>query len=175
MSFFELTKISKHLDRPTRFSFAEFGNIPRSRNAVMNAVRDGLQEDDHYMLWWDTDIIIPPGSAEQIADMIKWADGQPEDVAVTANYRMFNGQSVLMRSRVPGKGTHYTDEELEKMPNFSEIGMSGFGLIYLPIDSDYVWHADTHGEDIHYWWEHPNLPLYLDKRIDLLHQKTIRV
>ena len=174
-SVLTLQRLGPLIDRPVAFAQGEMGNIPRARNEVLRQVAHAMGRGTYPMLWWDNDIKIPPNQAENVAAMIQY--GVEHQVAVTVNYRMANGLSVMMKGhRVPGDGSHYTDEELRALPPWASIGMTGFGLLFLPaLSTDYVFHADQYGEDIHFWWDHPDLPLVWAQDVNVYHRNSSSV
>ena len=173
VSILTLSELYRSLDRSVVFAQGEAGNIPRARNQVLVMIRAQLGLDSVPVLWWDTDILINKDQITPIVDMIHY--GETHQVCVTANYRMNTGDSHLMRGdRTPGAGTHYTAEELATMPDWSPVGMAGFGLLFIPqMPLDYVFHADTVGEDVHWWWDHADLPLVLSKSVQIRHRKSV--
>lgn len=158
------------------------GNIPRGRNLGMDELRNILRvegmaiPDRLWVLWVDSDIRVQADQAEAIAQYILRAEA--EGVGWTADYHMFAGEqgviSTMLKERSFGAGaTHYTLEEIAAMEDWSPIPLAGFGLCYLPMPTDYVFRADRHGEDIHFWRDHPDLPLRLAKGVTAYHMKHV--
>lgn len=173
-SILELHHVSQLLARPIRFAVAEASSIPRSRNAVLEQLRTAHSDRSSvWVLWMDSDIVIAPDSARSIAVAIRWAD--ENQAGIVANYRMTDGRSVLMTTRDPETTKHYTDIELSQIEDFSPIGMAGFGFLYLPPPLNYVFRSDLLGEDIHFWLDHPSLPLHWAKHIQLGHKKSVLI
>lgn len=174
-SFLTLLQLGKALPFELRLAASEAGNIPKARNEVLSSIRaqSPEQEDSAQILWWDTDIGVRGDSVIALAAMIIY--GFEHGYAMTANYRMNSGHSVLMKgNRTPGDGVHYTDEEIDALPDRACVGMTGFGLLYIPqMPLDYVFLADKIGEDVHWWWDHPDTPLYLDKNVRVSHRKSV--
>lgn len=168
----ELWMLGQELKRPVQLLVGEAGNIPRSRNKVMEELRKGVgDQGTAWVLWVDSDIIVPTGGHRVMAEAIRWSEAT--HMAWAANYRMGDGDNVLMRDRTGQGSHHFTPEELAELPAWSEIGMSGFGCCYLPMDVSYVFHADVLGEDVHFFLDHPELRLYYAKAISLKHKKTV--
>lgn len=168
----ELAEVSHLLNRPIQFLVAEASNIPRGRNTIIQQLRAAMPEKTQaWILWVDSDIWIPEGTAPLIVDAIRWAE--THQAGIVANYKMANGESVLMTSREPHLNRHYTAEEVLGLPDYTEIGMAGLGFAYLPQPLDYQFHADALGEDIHFWWDYPDLHIYFAKRIHLGHKKIV--
>lgn len=173
-SFLTLLHVGQILPVDLRLAQGEGGNIPVARNVVLRFIR---QQDPQAttvpVLWWDTDIGIASESLPALAAMIAYGDAH--HCAMTANYRMATGHSTLMKGdRTPGAGHHYTDEEIAALPDRAPVGMSGFGLLYIPaMPLDYTFHADTIGEDVHWWWDHRDLPLMVDKNVKVAHHKLV--
>ena len=172
-SVLALAGLHQVLDRPVAFVQGEGGNIPRARNQVLATIRAQLGSGPVPVLWWDTDIRVTDDQIPAVADMIRY--GEAHQVCVTAHYRMNTGESHLMRGdRTPGAGTHYTAEELAVMPDWAPVGMAGFGLLFIPqMPVDYVFRADNVGEDVHWWWDHPDWPLVVAKSVIIHHRKAI--
>ena len=125
-----------------------------------------------WVLWIDSDILVLPGSGPTIAAAMRWAE--ETHVCVVGNYRMQTGQSVLMDRRgLEGSPHHYTDVELAALPRpYPEVGLAGLGFAYCPQPLTYRFHADTIGEDIHFWREHPELRIHLIDGLHLGHRKS---
>lgn len=157
------------------------GNIPRARNLGMRQVRlthreEGVPLPDRlWVLWVDSDIRVNGDQAEALAGYL--ARAEAEGVAATANYNMFAGEegviSTMLRERSFGeRASHYTVAEVEAMEDWAELpGLCGFGLLYAPMDPHYTFRADAHGEDVHFWRDHPDLPLRLMKGVRAWHMK----
>jgi len=152
---------------------SEASNIPRSRNGVLRQARTLYpQEDTAWILWLDADIVLAPGSAEAVVTAIRWAESHER--GVVANYLMASGTSVLMTTRgQPGQTRHYTDTELQDLEDFAEVGMSGLSFAYLPQPLAYTFFADEVGEDIHFWWDHPEVRIHWAKSIRIGHKKLV--
>jgi hypothetical protein len=87
---------------------------------------------------------------------------------------MSMGDSVLMHPGEPGRsGSHYTADELFALPDYAEVGAAGLGFAYLPQPLSYHFHADVHGEDMHFWWDHPELHIHWARDIQLGHRKMV--
>lgn len=172
-SILTFQRMGPALERPVAFAQGEMGNIPRARNEVLRQVKLNIGEGTYPMLWWDNDIKVPPAQLDAVNAMITY--GLTHQVAVTANYRMANGLSVMMGGdRTPGSGAHYTDDELHAMDNWSSVGMTGFGLLFVPaMSTEYEFHSDRYGEDIHFWWDHKELPLVWAKDVNVYHRKSV--
>ena len=130
-----LERVSHLLQRELQTIVGEGSNIPRARNVALQGLRDqwtGTQ--DPWVLWLDSDIWLANASVLAVAEAIRWAEAH--DTAIVANYRMSDGRNVLMKRRVPdlpvpGEDVHYTDGELAALPDYAEVGMAGFGFVYL--------------------------------------------
>ena len=172
-SLLELGVFSQLLRRPIHFVVGEGSNIPRARNSIVQRLQCTFPDRDAvWVLWLDSDIEIPPGVAPAISIAVTWAEAH--DACVVANYRMNTGHNVLMANRDPAEPAHHiTDEEFQTMPNFAEVGMAGLSFAYLHQPLAYRFHADETGEDIHFWWDHPEIRLHWAKDIHLGHRKTV--
>lgn len=169
----ELQRACGLIQRPAQFLVAQASNIPRSRNIIMEAARQQLYiEPDKpiWILWLDSDILLIPGQAENVAAMIQYAESH--QVGITASYNMNDGRSVLMKTRDLEGQEHYTREDVAAMERGQTVGMAGMGFVYLPMPYDTVFHADTHGEDVLFFRDYPDLPLVVDPHVDLRHWKA---
>lgn len=157
---------------PVHFLVGEAGNIPRSRNKVLEEARKHVgDQGTAWILWLDSDIVIPPGGHRALADAVRWSDAT--HMAWTANYRMATGENVVMRERTADGAHHFTNAELAALPEWAEVGMSGMGCCYLPTNAAYMFHADVLGEDIHFFLDHPDLRLHFAKHIEVKHKKIV--
>lgn len=165
----ELIALGHTLRVPVHFLVGEAGNIPRSRNLVMEQARArSFGSRTAWILWIDSDILIPRGGNVMVAEAIRWSWETKN--AWAASYRMANGQSVLMRDH---DGGHYTPEELASLPAWAPIAMSGLGCAFVQMDLDYVFHADVLGEDVHFFRDHPNLDLHYARDVRVNHRKVV--
>lgn len=161
------------LERPVAFVQGEGGNIPRARNQVLQTIQANLGPNPVDILWWDTDIRVADDQIPAVASMIRY--GVDHQVSVSADYHMSTGETHLMKgNRTPGAGVHYSAEELAAMADWAPVGMAGFGLLFIPqMPVDYVFRADNVGEDVHWWWDHPDWPLVVAKSVIIHHRKAI--
>lgn len=167
----DLLSLGGVLGRPARLWWTAYGSIPRARNALTEAIRAELGGRlSAWVLWVDSDILLQDGNAE-VAAAIQWSWRTGK--AWVAHYRMADGRSHIMatRSMSGAQAPNLTQEEIDALPEWAEVGMSGFGMVFLPMPLDYLWHADRAGEDVHFWLDHPELKVHLAKRIQLLHRK----
>ncbi len=166
----ELLAVGKHLQRRVHFLVMEASNIPRGRNMILHRLREQYPGDKFVpVLWVDSDIVLLSGQVDTIADAIRWADRFHRPIV--ANYPMADGRSMLIANAA---GDHYTEAELQALPNYADVMMAGFGFLYLPEQPlDYVFHADRTGEDIYFWLENRNLHPCLAKQIRIQHRKTV--
>ena len=171
LSVVTLSRVGDYLDRPVEFITGVGSNIPRARNAVMQGIRREHGVQDHWVLWWDSDIWLTTDQAPAVAEMIRFSE--QHGMATTIDYRINTGEHVLMKRMEDGKVHRFTDKGIESLPNWAPIDATGFGLCYCPVESDYVFHADALGEDIHYWQDHPNLELRFAKNVRVRHAKTV--
>lgn len=171
-SMAELWMLGTYLKRTVHFLVGEAGNIPRSRNKVLEEARKNLPGVSRaWILWLDSDIVLPGGAHRAIGEALNWSEAT--QMAWAVNYRAADGTNVTMRERLSQSAHHFTDEELQTLPAYAEIGMSGFGCCYLPMDLNYVFHADVLGEDVHFFLDHPELKLYYAKDINVKHKKIV--
>ncbi len=139
----------------------------------MNQVRSLLQKEkgNAWVLWLDSDIILQFESYLKIAEAMRWAE--KKNKSWTANYRMANGTSVLMKQRTLYNAEHYTDEEVEQLKPYAEIAMTGFGFAYINMDLEYRFRADEAGEDVNFFLDNPDFNIYLAKDISIGHSKSV--
>lgn len=166
---FELFSLGKMLGRPLRFLIGEAGNIPRSRNLVMEQARTLAEPATMaWLLWIDSDILIPSGMHTHIAHAIRWAENSRR--AWIANYRSGDGLNVLIRERRATNVHYYSDGELDTLPPYASVGMGGLGCAYLPMNLSYTFHADVPGEDIHFFLDPPDLRVFYAKSVLVKHR-----
>jgi hypothetical protein len=171
-SLIELINASVMMKRNIQVMMGQASNIPRARNLVMNQLRQAYPNQDHaWILWIDSDVLIPPGEHKHIVEAVQWAESTGK--SWVANYKMSSNDNVLMSERKLMGAPHYTNEELDAMEPWAEVGMAGLGMAYLLMPTKYVFHADWAGEDIYFWLENPNLHIYYAKDIRLQHQKAM--
>lgn len=170
-SMFEIVAVGLRLERRVRVWIGEAGNIPRARNTVLDQARQYASESPAWILWIDSDIIIPPGGHHAIAEAIQWSESS--GTGWVANYKMSDGQNVLMKERRLYGSPHYSQQEIEQLPDWAEIGMSGLGLAFLPVALDYEFHADRAGEDTHYFLDYSDLQVRFAKKIKIHHRKMV--
>lgn len=167
-----LSRVGNILDRPVVFLIGEASNIPRSRNLVMDEARSRAEvKESAFILWMDSDIMIPASSVPAIVQAIMWSHDTQQNWA--AHYRMATGDSVLIAERSRDGARHYTMDELNAMDNFSSIAMGGMGLSYICMPMDYVFHADVVGEDVNFFLDCPTIDLHYAKEVKIFHRKTV--
>ena len=111
----------------------------------------------------------PSKRAAPIVNAIRWAD--ENDANVVANYPQADGTPTVALSR-DLRAPLSTKEQLEALPNYAEVGMAGFGFVYLNQPIHYVFHADVTGEDVNFWLDNPQIRIHLARDIRLGHQKS---
>lgn len=173
VSCLELVLAGRVMQRMMRMMLGETSDISKSRNIVMDQVRNavGKNEGTVWVLWLDSDIVLPPNSHQLIVNAIRWSEATGK--AWVANYKMSDRRNVIIKQRGYYNTDFYTDEEIAALPPYAEIGMGGFGLAYLPMDLSYVFHSDRWGEDIHFFMDQPNLKIHLAKEIVINHKKMV--
>lgn len=171
----EIMQVGREMARPVWVVTTEASNIPKGRNLVLERIRDHINPSRAsgrpWVMWIDSDIVIPPDSYGVIAKALLWAETNNRCIA--ANYMMGSGTPVLMKSRDPEQAYHYTMQELNELPAYAEVGMAGFGFLYLQQPVDYVFHADRVGEDVHFWWDNPDIAIHYAKDVRLGHKKFV--
>ena len=167
-----LFTVAGMLKRPVVLTVAEAGNIPRSRNMVMQHVRAKYPERERaWILWVDSDIYVPSDCAKDIASAIEIAERTRK--SWVANYRQSDGANVLIKERSLYGAEHYTDEELLALPDFSEIPMAGFGFSYVNTPLGYMFHADEAGEDVHFALDNPEVRFHFARNVKAIHKKQV--
>ena len=171
----EVSDVGRLLRRPVRFFVSEGSNIPRSRNTVLEQLQRAYPDKETVrVLWLDSDIVIFPGHSGIIGRTMKWAE--EHHVCVVGNYRMASGGNVLMATRDQNAPVyhHYSDEELELLPKpYPGVGLAGLGFAYLEQPLAYRFYADAVGEDIHFWWDHAEMPIHWISDLRLGHRKSV--
>ncbi len=163
------------LGRPVQIHLGEASNIPRARNVCLRLVEAAVGPDARlaplWILWLDSDIRLGGQAAPQLAQYVHRAD--QERVAFAAHYRQADGRSTFFPRRGRMIGPALEAAAVQRLPDWSELGMSGFGLLYAPVEAGYVFHADDAGEDILFWLDHPGLPLRYAQGIAVRHHKAV--
>ncbi|PSR20293.1 MAG: hypothetical protein C7B45_15610 [Sulfobacillus acidophilus] len=168
-----LSRVGSALGRPVQFLIGEAGSIPRSRNLVLDMARRRPEVDDvTWILWLDSDILIPADAVDAMVHAILWSEST--DKSWVAHYRMADGTSVLMREK-SAHARHYTADEIQQLDNFAEVGLAGLGLAYIKTDVRYIFHSDELGEDVHFFLDQPHLTIHLAKDIRVLHRKAVLI
>jgi hypothetical protein len=159
------------LRRPLMIVMAEASNIPRARNAI----HDGLRQMDVpplTKLWWmDSDIVFTAEALPHLVRMMSIGDAEPASVLVAAHYRMSDGRWQGMAG--PGFVEHVSGPRPGREHSGRKKDRSGFGLVYGVTDPEYVWMADTLGEDVHWWMDHPDARVIWYEAWGPLHRKGV--
>jgi len=97
VSILELMVLCVKMGRTHRFLIGEAGNIPKSRNIVMDRVREFIMQDEGtaWVLWMDSDIILHSGVHQEIEKAIEWSETTGK--AWVANYKMATFQNGLFK------------------------------------------------------------------------------
>ena len=137
---------------------AHASNIPRARNQCMDTIRDNPSKSI-FMGWMDSDMVLPTNenTIKHLDKMAWYAHGQ-KDAVVCCDYRTLMADNEFQMREYRTSGTANQELDRRKHPIFSESftdmgysGASGFGLCFGYFPRDYIFHADTLGEDIHFW------------------------
>jgi hypothetical protein len=157
-SVLELELTAGALGRSIQFVVGDGSNRPRARNVILYTLGQAFPDQDaRWVLWWDSDILLSPGTAPVLAAAIDWAEAH--HVAVAADYRSELGPTTLGPSGPAARG--YSEAERGQLPTpYPRVGQAGLGLAYVPQPLGYRFHADRVSEDIHLWWDHPELPIH---------------
>ena len=172
-SLLTIQKVADQWARAVLFVVGDGSTIPASRNRVVSTLAERFPRDTTlWVLWLDSDILVPAGDAPRLRAALAWAE--TTGVAVVGDYRMATGQHVLMAARPDCPFHHYSDEELAALPRpYPRVDLAGFGLTYVPQPLGYEFYADTVGEDIHFWWDHPTLAVHWIDGLTLVHRKAV--
>ena len=93
-SLLELNAVGRQVRRPLQFVMGQGSNIPRSRNHILQQLRQLYpHRDTAWVLWIDSDIWIRPESALAIAEALEWA--HQHEQAIVGNYRREMGLQCL--------------------------------------------------------------------------------
>lgn len=160
-SVLELMTTADLLHRPIHFVIGDGSSSPRVRNTILESLQQKFPDRTTlWMLWWSSDIVLLPGSAPVLSQAIQWAEAQ--QTCVVADYPGEHGNTTLRPTTAPVPV--FSEWELMNLPKpYPEVRLAGLGLAYLEQSLAYRFHADTVGEDLHFWWDHPDLhPHWID-------------
>jgi hypothetical protein len=145
-------------------------NVCRGRNDMNASLRESLGRDRAWVLWLDDDVLLLDGRPVVAAVRRSWREG----VGFVAHYAMRDGRSHMMKGlgRTLEEAPNYTAAELDGLPDWHPIPQAGMGFVFVPMPLDYVWHADTLGEDVHFFLD-TGIELRYAKAIELRHQKDL--
>ncbi len=154
------------LGRPVQWMLPETSGISKCRNLVLDGAR-GLNPDltHGWMLWLDSDMVVPGEFARTLADDI--VEAEQRGLSWCANYPMANGQSVLMRP----DGEHYTAAELLALPMWAPLGWGALGLAYVDMPFGYRFHEDSRGEDA-YLHDEASIQFHFARNLKAVHHKA---
>ena len=162
--------LAMSLRRPLVILMAEASNIPRARNAIHDGLRE-MEIGRRQKVWWmDSDILFDAGAVDHLTAMMRIGDEASKNVLVAAHYRMSDGRYQGLRHR---DGDAHVEPTTEVTVTRSPKGATGFGLVYGATDPEYVWHADTEGEDIHWWRDHPQAEVFWYEPWRPVHRKVV--
>ena len=156
-SVLELAATAELLHRPIRFVIGDGSSSPRARNTILEMLQQEFP--DHptlWMLWWNSDIVLFPGSAPVLSQAIPWAEAH--QMCMVADPRGAHENTILHAT--PALGSVSESSPSEDMPHptsYPKTRLAGLGLAYLAQPLAYRFHADTVGEDLHFWWGHPTI------------------
>jgi hypothetical protein len=109
---FELFFLGKMLGRPLRFLIGEAGNIPRSRNLVMEYARTLAEPATMaWLLWIDSDILIPSGM------QVPWNRVPPTEhlqLAISPPQGVHTGLAIALTAQNPATCGHCPDRIAER-------------------------------------------------------------
>lgn len=170
-----LTELVMSLPVPHAVFWVERSNIPRARNALVQAVRErvGTERGRAWCLWIDSDIMVPTETIPALRAAIErsWQSG----IGFTAHYSMTNGDShMIMTKELPRDfEPNVKRGALEDLLDGTLIPMCGFGCLFIPQDLRYDFRADQWGEDVYYWHDHPEEQVEYRKDVKVGHHKTV--
>lgn len=164
-SLLHMYQVGALLNRPVGHILVEASQIVRGRNMVSDAFRQMIEAQPAdvrlgRMFWLDSDIVLTPNDVEPLAKMIWYAENMGYDIS--ARYHRSDGQPAWI-----GFKETIDDKECQAVESV------GFGCLYAKFDPDYVFRADTLGEDVYYWKDHPHRPPYVWNHV-VAHQKMVR-
>lgn len=169
-SVLSLRDVAAALGRPLFIVQGQGGNIPRARNMALAVVRQQFGPAPRWLLWWDTDILVPPDQVPVVADAIRWAEARGPG-AVLADYPQEDQtRTILVRD---------ADGQLRNRPAgpppadpYVPVEGGGMGLAYVFMDPTTEFHAGQVGEDVHFWSTYPH-PRWWATRIRVPHRKAV--
>lgn len=130
-------------------------------------------------LWLDSDIRIMDQAAT--LEAIRYAD--EHNINIVGNYlRGTVGQednTVYHRQKFTSEDGSivekfdiaYTNDEIDKMPNYSKVDFAGLGFYYGYLPLTYNFMRDRMGEDFHFYYDN-KLDIRLAKQVQLAHRKS---
>lgn len=138
--------------------------ISRCRNLVLDMAREASGQDHAWILWVDSDMVVPGQFAQALADDIAWAEQNGRNW--TTNTPMADGMNVLMDA----DGRHLTNDEVQALPQWADVPWGGLAFAYTYMPLDYRFHEDSRGED---WHLHDELDLRFAfaRNLKVLHHK----
>lgn len=149
------------------FISAQASNIPRARNACMDAVRNNTQAKI-LMMWLDSDMVLPSedDTLMHLNAMLQYAINH-RDAIICCDYRTTMGDNEFQMRKYrtlgidnePFKNSYDVYDDANPYTNLGCEGASGFGLCMGYFPRGYIFHADTLGEDIYFWNDNPNIEL----------------
>ena len=140
-------------------------NISKSRNGCMDTIRHN--ELPYIMcLWIDSDMVIEEKDVVHVEAIIKEGlerNQKGMEAGIVCNYRTSNNGSQIKSARTREASSEVSIDELSNQGIYSmgHDGVSGFGLAFLPMPPQYIFHSDELGEDMYYWIEHPELEMLI--------------
>jgi hypothetical protein len=157
-SVLELEMTAIALGRSIRFVIGDGSNRPRARNVIVDNLQQEFPQDEiRWVLWWDSDLLVPPGTAPVLAAALQWAEAQA--AAVVADYPTERGPTSL-GPRCSGSAPFSVAERAQLPTPYPRVGRGGLGLAYVPQPLGYRFHADRVSEDTHFWCDHPEISIH---------------
>lgn len=167
-------EVAHRLGVPLHLIIGEGSNIPRARNEVLRAVRQdpALGAAARWVLWWDTDIVPLPDQVPAALQGIQWAlDHGP--LALVADYAQADGLPTIHTRDESGHMRLWSGPM--GLGSYPRVAGGGLGCAWVWEDPTYVYHADTVGEDLHWFEDHADLPIYAWTGLVPVHVKSTRL
>lgn len=166
------------LNRPvSSLVVARCSQIVKGRNLVhqrakwrLDQLPPGVTAPDH-LIWIDSDIVLEPRTLLALAECVHFCEAHPGTAAGIAYAREPDHDSGGQPPAAMG-GTG-EDPVYDDSGQYQRVAVLGFGATVIPMDLDYVFHADNIGEDVYYARDHPDLTWWVHRGAMARHRKYL--
>lgn len=179
-------QVMKQYQYEVIFIDAQGSNIPRARNSCMDLVRNN--DEYIIMFWMDDDMVLPTDetTVRHLMDMMGHVLADTKRRSIVAcdylttmrdkdgnyeyqmrYYRTLDDTNFAIYPYLKPyiENNIFTSCDIKEsqlhssIKSTSHLGASGFGLCVGWFPTQYIFHADRLGEDIHFWYDNPDLEL----------------